>query len=301
MCSSPPPPRPKTLRKTYRRNGRKPQNRRVSRTIFSRLRAARSPSHWPTSPASTRRCWLPSTSNSWIDRSAGDDRRIDQRVIVLGAIVVRQAVGGRGHRGHRPLAPGRQLEPDFVRPGADRLDEREESGRAVQDDRGPRHPVRCDRPAIAGEPIGHDDLRRPPVSRTIRHRFFVVLRRPAPCRPGSGPRGPRPSWRSPRRDRSPATRPPSSARPTGGRPSGSWPRPRRGACRATGIGPHRRSGSRFRRPPGGGISPARPRTIPRMTAFDIEPLMPIASTRAPAGPVSARRRTPATMAAGWMC
>ncbi len=89
-----------------------------------------------------------------VDRQiSGDDRRIDQRVIVLGAIVVRQAVGRRGHRGDRPLALGGQLEPDFVRP-AGLPCERDEGRRPVQNDEFVAHPVRRDGPAIASETIG---------------------------------------------------------------------------------------------------------------------------------------------------
>ena len=100
-----------------------------------------------------------------VDRQgAGDDRRIDQRVIVAGAVVVRAAVGGRIHRGRRPPASGRELETDLVRAAAAvGLDGRDERGRAVQDDQVGGHPVLSDRPAIAGEAVRHDDLRRGPL------------------------------------------------------------------------------------------------------------------------------------------
>ncbi len=122
-----------------------------------------------------------------VDRQvSGDDRRIDQRVIVLGAIVVRQAVGGRIHRRRRTLATSRQLEPDFMRT-ADRLDQRDASCRPVQDDEVLADPVRGDGPAIASEPIRHDHLR---TATRVRDGPAVLLgmfdpqRRPVrgPCR-----------------------------------------------------------------------------------------------------------------------
>ena len=129
----------------------------------------------PTSPASTRRCRLPSTVELVDRQVAGDDRRIDQRVVVRGAIVVR--AGRRGPRASRsPTAgtPGgsssRTSWGTRRRSGSANVDER---GRAVQDDQVRRHPVHRDRPSIAGEPVGHDDLRAPPLSE-IRHRFFRV-------------------------------------------------------------------------------------------------------------------------------
>ena len=68
LCSSPPPPWRNTFRNKYLLNGRNPQKRRFSSHEFFEARPPpASPSHVPSSPTSTRRCLLPSTSNSWTE------------------------------------------------------------------------------------------------------------------------------------------------------------------------------------------------------------------------------------------
>ena len=71
-------------------------------TIFCTSAAARSASKSDGSPSSTRSCVLPPTWNSRIDRIADDDRAVDERVEVFGAIGVRLPRHGISARRGRP-------------------------------------------------------------------------------------------------------------------------------------------------------------------------------------------------------
>ena len=101
-------------------------------------------------------------------RVAGDDRRVDQRVIVIGAIVVGFVIGRRLERGHRFLPGRRKLEMNLVRP-AGLLDQRDKRRRTIENAQGLADIVGRDRALLANEPVAHDDLGvaagldRPPI------------------------------------------------------------------------------------------------------------------------------------------
>ena len=164
LCSSPPPPWRNTLRKRYLLNGRKPQKRRVScHELFELLgRLLAIPR---TELADVDQKVLAAVDLELMDRRIpGDDRRIDQRVVVIGSIMVRQAVGRGLERGHRLLPLRRQLEPDFVRP-ASLLDQRDERRRTVEHPQVVADVVGRDRRLLADEPVA---TRRPWARRRSR-------------------------------------------------------------------------------------------------------------------------------------
>ena len=104
---------------------------------------------------------------------AGDDGRIDERVEVGGAIVVRLSSRRRFQAGDRRPPGRRQLDADLVRARRP-VSHVMKVGAAVDHAEAGVHPVRRDRPSLAEEAIGHERRRAIRWS-TTRHRFGAGL------------------------------------------------------------------------------------------------------------------------------
>ena len=90
-------------------------------------------------------------------RGTGDDRRVDQRVVVGRAIGVRATVGPWCETGHTPVPAGRQLEGDIVRAECVVIGEGEKRRCAVEHGEISLDPVRADRHLPSIHQVGHDD------------------------------------------------------------------------------------------------------------------------------------------------
>ena len=87
---------------------------------------------------------------------AGEDRRVDQRLVVGGAKMLRRAIGRVVHPRHRPFPRRRQDQVDLVRPRT-LLDQGDERRRTVQHAHVGTDVIRRDRSLIAEDAIGQND------------------------------------------------------------------------------------------------------------------------------------------------